>query len=76
MNNVGLEEVKAEGRQLDEKFNTIQSLPNTVMAKLSILVDRVGTRPHVANTLLMLRKENQTLVEVCFSLHGQGQKSL
>ena len=44
-NSVGLEEVRAEVRQLDEKFNTIQSLLDVVMAKLSISVKKVATTP-------------------------------
>ena len=41
---VGLEEVRTEVRQLDEKFNNIQSSFLAVMAKLGISVEReVGT---------------------------------
>ena len=41
---IGLEEVRAEVRQLDEKFNNIQSLLLAVMAKLGIPVkSEVGT---------------------------------
>ena len=41
---VGLEEVRAEVRQLDEKFNNIESSFLAVMAKLGIPVEReVGT---------------------------------
>ena len=42
--NVGLEEVRTDVRQLDEKFNTIQRSIIAVMAKLGIPVKReVGT---------------------------------
>lgn len=44
---VGFEEVRAEVRQLDEKFNNILSLLLAVMAKLGIPVERkVGTPTH------------------------------
>lgn len=36
--NVGLEKVMAEIRQLDEKFNTMHSSLNAVIAKLGIMV--------------------------------------
>ena len=41
--NAGFEEVIAELRALDEKFNTMQSLLDAVMAKLAITVEKMAS---------------------------------
>ena len=51
--NAGLEEGRAEVRALDEKFNTMQSSLDAVMAKLGITVERMASVPsrgeHLSN---------------------------
>jgi hypothetical protein len=43
--NVGIDEVKAKVRTLDEKFNTMQSLFDSVMTKLDIMVEGMASAP-------------------------------